>query len=343
MGFSLPEPLTLSQMQKLAFCCGLSKTGPKSALRQRIVDSVADSRPLQPTARILSIDMGIRNLAFSLLSPLAGPGVESTPIKRGHSSAASKAAQSTLPSLKTQAFAALHAWHRQDLLSVLDPTSTEPNDPDDAAEATTAALLSDFSPASLSSVAVRLVRDQLLSLNPTHILIERQRYRSGGRASVLEWTLRVNSLESMLYAALATLRDLGHWGGAVVPVEPSRATPFLLEQAAGWLLAWEPAVRDPKTKAGRKRLKVEMLGELLRAGDAVHLANARVYDTARAFLALSSRGGERAKKKGDANAPAIQLGKLDDLADSLLQGLVYMTWEANKTMLREKGVEGFLD
>ena len=74
-----------------------------------------------------------------------------------------------------------------------------------------------FSPASLARVTTALVRDALLPLRPTHVLIERQRFRSAGHAAVQEWTLRVNTLEAMLHAALRTVREYGLWDTSPPP------------------------------------------------------------------------------------------------------------------------------
>jgi cruciform cutting endonuclease 1 len=37
------------------------------------------------------------------------------------------------------------------------------------------------------------------------------------------------------------------------------------------------------------------------------------------------------------------MGKLDDLADCLLQGLAWVQWEENKRLLLKKGVEVLLE
>ncbi|KAJ4378494.1 hypothetical protein N0V86_006200 [Didymella sp. IMI 355093] len=63
-----------------------------------------------------------------------------------------------------------------------------------------------FSPSVLSQTAYKLITEQVLSVNPDVILIEKQRWRSGGGSAVQQWTVRVNTLEAMLWAVLETVK-----------------------------------------------------------------------------------------------------------------------------------------
>lgn len=108
-------------------------------------------------------------------------------------------------------------WRR---LAVSSPPSTSPSPSTTSshnltnASTTTATSTREpneqFTPANLASIANHLATNVLLPLKPTHILIERQRFRSGGGSAVLEWTLRVNTLESMFFAVFECLRM--QWG-----------------------------------------------------------------------------------------------------------------------------------
>ncbi|VVT49641.1 uncharacterized protein SAPINGB_P002370 [Magnusiomyces paraingens] len=75
-----------------------------------------------------------------------------------------------------------------------------------------------YGPAHISYIAQNLLHDQVL-MN-THdaddivLLLERQRFRSGGASQVLEWTLRVNMLEIALFSGATTVRSNSlHNGG----------------------------------------------------------------------------------------------------------------------------------
>lgn len=63
-----------------------------------------------------------------------------------------------------------------------------------------------YTPSALSSTAYTLLAQTLLPYKPDIILIERQRWRSSGGVAVQQWTVRVNTLEGMLWAILTALR-----------------------------------------------------------------------------------------------------------------------------------------
>ena len=55
----------------------------------------------------------------------------------------------------------------------------------------------------MAQIALNFIQTHILPQNPTHILIERQRFRSSSSPAILDWTIRVNTLEAMIYAILA--------------------------------------------------------------------------------------------------------------------------------------------
>ncbi len=104
----------------------------------------------------------------------------------------------------------IHRWEKVDLARTasaerIDVSSTKgkENERDKEEEEDTDM----YSSSSLSTTAYTLVKNTILTSNLDIILIEKQRWRSGGGSAVLQWTVRVNTLEGMLWAVLTTLRS----------------------------------------------------------------------------------------------------------------------------------------
>lgn len=108
----------------------------------------------------------------------------------------------------------------------------------------------------LSKTAYGLVKKTILAGAPDVVLIEKQRWRSGNGSAVQQWTLRVNTLEGMLWAVLETLHTeqllmLQKEGGVneekrlyeVHGIDPKRVGHYWLEQNAQ-RLASEDNVTD---------------------------------------------------------------------------------------------------
>lgn len=273
--------------------------------------------------RILSIDMGIRNLAYCVLDVPA---------------------DSSLPNLV--------AWQRIAVSSAPVPNN-------DKSELASKVEKESFEPPVLSAAAFKLLRKTLLPHNPTHILIERQRFRSMGSPNILEWTVRVNMLESMIYAILLTLREEGAWNGTVVPIAPGKVGPFWLEGEVTTAALQEaetggssPTVAKTKTrnaklaKALNKGAKVDLVRNWLAIGNRVRVDSPGVETLVKAYLDKWDKkpGGVKGKRPAkDAVATIEKMGKLDDLADSLLQGMAFIQWEENKRAAREEGISSLLE
>ena len=140
--------------------------------------------------------------------------------------------------------------------------------------------------------------------------------------------------EAMLYAVLHTWAAEGRWGGEVVPVLPSKVGRY-------WLL--EGAREDDGVKKagekgneGAERSKARKMGivrEMVRSGSGVALEG---QAEEMGWLVIGKAEGGKKKKNADKGS---ELGKFDDLADCLLQGLAWVKWEENKRLVWERGKE----
>jgi cruciform cutting endonuclease 1 len=240
--------------------------------------------------------MGIRNLAYCILG---------VPPKSS--------------SKKSSAVPMIQAWQR---LAVSSPPS----------DATLPAVKESFTPATLSSTAYDLMRNRLLPLKPTHILIERQRFRSMGSKHILEWTVRVNMFESILYGVLCTLKGEGVWDGSVEAITPGKVGPFWIDEERE-----EKGRKAKGAKAKNKGAKIDLVRQWLEDGHMLRLGNEEVEGVARAYR--EKWDGRRYKVKDGEE----RMGKLDDLADSMLQGMAWVQWEENKRIALRDGVEALLE
>lgn len=139
--------------------------------------------------------------------------------------------------------------------------------------------------------------------------------------------------EAMLYAVLHTWAAEGKWGGEVVPVLPSKVGRY-------WRLG-DVGDEDGMKKVGKKgnegaekskAVKMGIVREMVRSGLGVVLEGQAEEIGA---LVMGKAEGKK-KKKADKGQG---LGKFDDLADCLLQGLAWVKWEENKRLVWERGKE----
>ncbi|KAK0514206.1 hypothetical protein JMJ35_002823 [Cladonia borealis] len=174
----------LSQLKALAIATGINSSGTKTLLTTQLLSHLPNGHfnpnntnpPNHSTnndpLNIISIDMGIRNLAYCRILL---PQSHSPPSK-------SKSKPSSIPTT-TLGPPKITEWTR---IAISPRTLPLPSNP--PSKTTTK---EPFDPPTYSHHAYTLVLTLLSpSPPPTHILIERQRYRSMGGASVQEWTLR---------------------------------------------------------------------------------------------------------------------------------------------------------
>ncbi|KAI0547379.1 mitochondrial resolvase Ydc2 [Xylaria curta] len=360
----IPRTLRAEQLKRLSFLCGLPVGGRKEELITRLNAAVGNA-PLPSRSRagpvVLSIDLGIRNLAFSLLAPVSS----SVPVSRKANPKSKNNGANPPPSFlgTSPPTIKLHAWQRLSLLE--NPTGVlVQNGDEDLLDVDTTAEV--FAPAALAKTANTFLQETVLQFKPlpTHILIERQRWRSGGAAAIQEWTVRVNTLEAMLHASLRTLRDVGVWKGEVLSVRPERVGQLFLD-AEGLITRRATPKREPEedetgastTKSRRKRttstetkkLKIELLNQWLSQGDLVVRPGTAEAGHMLDAYRDASKGSKRSRSKRvtEEDGPKGDLltldKKLDDLTDSLMQGMAWLRWQENMALLRtESGVEQLL-
>ncbi|KIV90814.1 hypothetical protein PV10_05421 [Exophiala mesophila] len=321
------ETLTLSKLHKLAVLVGSPCSGTKSTrlegIRQALKNAPGSTQiPQHHEVSLLSIDMGIRNLAFAHIK---------APLKPGNG-------RSTYPQYGTPV---LEAWHRISVSqspSINDKMVSVDHDPtgrhNSQIKAKTKVAKESFEPVDYAGHAHSLVQLLLHDYKPTQILIERQRFRSGGQSAVQEWTIRVGVFEGMIYAVLRTLLEQGNVDLEVNPMLPPRVNRL-------WLQGRAPAdLKAEKKLSGRetKKAKIDIVGALLESS--------RDAKTTLQLGASSKAISEEfvsvwKKEKSSGSRSSAGIGKLDDLADCLLQGLAWVEWQNNRMRLNALGEKAF--
>lgn len=369
--------LKVVQLQRIARATGIQSSGTKSVLAARIEGALSQqlTSPLQEKHSndwsVLSIDMGIQNLAFAHL-------------RVPRASLTQMVAQAPLRPVLT-------AWHRLKVSEIGDidlQSLGAKTDCGDLAERASeseagsipssrtvktkpgAGLKEAFSPDLYAEMAYTLITSLLSAYKPTHILIERQRFRSGGGSAVQEWTIRVGVLEGMLHAVLHTLRytpgsELA--GIEVQGIEPKRVVRYWEDLDSDTILESEDGTKKGRVSAREvKKAKIDLVGRWLGAfleknispdlgtrsdGDMglgaavdgkIRLATDRpaVHGLADAYL--QKWRGEGTRKKRNSVAGSIsEIGKLDDLADCLLQGVTWVEWQVMRERLAREGLQAF--
>ncbi|WPH00999.1 ribonuclease H-like protein [Acrodontium crateriforme] len=334
---ALTKPWTLSalkasQLKYATFLMGLPSAGSKSELENLITEEIARPSRALESHRVLSVDMGIRNLAFCTLDV---PKTTNQPWK-----------------VKT--------WKRVDLLEGLSHANDEEAPQSKESKLLTlaeqkrrkSAILASvsktaFNPSSLSVIAHKITRD-LLSYQPDTVLIERQRFRSGGAAAIQEWTVRVNMLESMIWACMETIRHSNDTSSGVFPstieVNPARVARFwsagsyidLLppnDLFLGGVGSTEMAKLEPKKIDKQEKIDVVRRWATNHGDSENHVSiefEGEAAKVAKAFETKEKLSGSATRKRDAVST----MGKLDDLADCLLQAGAFVRWSTNQQRIR---------
>lgn len=373
-----PRPVTAKSIQALLSHIGSIQTGTKDVVRARFFQDVRQPRlfDLRPkwkerlkskdlTARklrILSIDMGVKNLAYC------------------HAEVSYENGDSMRPKME------IVKWEKR---SILDGTFDHVplSKRDDGSMGKVPGETDPYALDVLSATAYRFLTQTALKLAPDIILIEKQRWRSGSSAAILQWTVRVNTLETMLWAILGTFQQEawqhntrakhGHIASnyAVHSVNPKLVGPYWLGQHAK---AMAEMIEDGRSALGvkevdlvdkgagkisrskaEKKAKIRLLRSWLSAapmstaastpdsGSTISFKMSGSAETTR--QALCSIGGKKAKKKkkqlegnedvnsskpkGAEDVPEAVLDKLDDVTDCFLQAAAWVAWETNRLQL----------
>ncbi|KAI9712632.1 MAG: hypothetical protein M1812_006812 [Candelaria pacifica] len=343
--------LKSSQLSTIASRTGINSSGTKPILIARLLDELPVERVssffqdgnqdrqrrnglLRPRStdskqcRIISIDMGIRNLAYCVLDLSTSFEPEAVTTRKLSDS------RFITPETRT--------WER----IAINRNAPLPSESLEDVK-TDKKVKEAFDPSTYAAYAYSFVSEVLLPHTPATILIERQRYRSMGSSAVQEWTVRVNMLESMLYAVLKTLSEQGKWTGSVHAVIPAKVGPFWLGDGD---VAEKPKTKSAKTK--NKVAKIDLVGKWLESGQAVKLSG-EAEMMGKAFLGKWRGKGQRMKLvkrssedgvAGDLSTEGSkEISKLDDLADCLLQGLAWIRWEENRRKIIKWGPEALTE
>ncbi|KAI7168702.1 hypothetical protein KC343_g14881 [Hortaea werneckii] len=325
-------------LKHTAFLMGLSSTGTKAEIAHAVQQRARQASQALGRRRVISVDMGIRNLAYCVVDM---PHTE-TFAQRQHIS--------QLP-------ITVRHWSKRDLLlglqhqqdpsealakEVREPASTIRKNVRRSSNKDVPPKAA-FTPSALSKVAYEVVTG-LLQHEPDVILIERQRFRSGGQAAVQEWTVRVNMLESMLWACLHTLHETKLAGTVDFPVvhaiNPASVANFWV---AGKHMDLEPQAEHYRAGSGSMELQqpLKLPRKKIEKKDKVQIVRAWIEgsrdDVDLHFEAEAAQTADLFNSKGRGSRPrqALPVTKLDDLADSLLQALAWTRWEQNSRRIGE--------
>jgi cruciform cutting endonuclease 1 len=341
-GVECLRQLKASQLHQLAVVLGSASSGSKGTvadgicrtLESALLDTSDTSNSLASSSAhgsrhlsIVSIDMGIQNLAYAhLLAPQT-------------SDRNSESSQRT-------------GINRVPLLSAWDRLAAFPADKQDNS-ITESGKSGSYNPSKYASAAYHFITELIAKYDPTHILIEQQRFRSGGGSAVAEWTIRVGVFEGMLHAILRTLREERKGKinlQTVTSINPAQTARFWLEGSG----RAESRI-EPRKITGRegKQAKINIVGKSFLcpndqlvetgAGQAKAMETAfleRWNGTSKAAEATKATKAPLSPKKVASSTSSREFSepkqpKLDDLADCLLQAIAWLEWQRMRELVTE--------
>ncbi|CAO2658809.1 Nn.00g065320.m01.CDS01 [Neocucurbitaria sp. VM-36] len=373
--------VTAKALQALLTRIGSASSGTKATLQERFVRDVWRSRLFKRRPdwqdrqnkdwgrklRIVSIDMGIKNLAYCDVE-VDYPSKDSL--------------NATMEVIR---------WEKIDLVKTTrdfrnhlpSPKSIKKGTADEDED------VDPYSLSVLSNTAYSLVRKTILESGPDIILIEKQRWRSGGGSAVQQWTVRVNTLEGMLWAVLKTLRSewkvmlsrlregVGKRDYEVFGVDPKRVGHYWLGQNSRLLAAKEAGTVESMSDAGgqsteegdkaatkkdmsrskaEKKAKIAILRSWLSSNPPSTISSTpestptitfkigQSAEPIRQALCSPSKPTRRKRSSISSSKDAeesidveavgdTELKKLDDITDCFLQAAAWVSWESNRLQL----------
>lgn len=378
--------LKVTQLSKLAVAIGVATSGPKSAVVEGIrkvlleaSDSKSDEaknaslehrkgrhdneRSMSPKKNaasymyqpgqvsVLSIDMGIRTLAYAHLTlPASSSSLSSAPAQPALSAwrTVTIAPRASLPPLSTT-----NTFQDSTSGSDTSPSARESFSPILYASHAYTLLTSLLDPAPFPSSSPSS------NPRPTHLLIEQQRFRSAGSPAVTDWALRVGMFEGMLHAVAETLKRERGLQLSIEGVDPKRIAGFWREEGheeeGDAVESNKPMKRRMAKEVKKEKIKVvkkwlmDIRGRETSSSSGVPSPLAtiapEVQPVVDAYLwklePKSKRSSHRYNKSTKSSsagidqqsappANSVQLDKLDDLADSLLQATAWLKWRQTR-------------
>ncbi|CAG8093992.1 unnamed protein product [Penicillium salamii] len=355
-------PSNVSQGQDLHRLGGSNNQSQGATKNKSLLRPIPDPKPWS----ILSIDMGIQNLAFAHLHlPRSnGENTQLPVLTAWHRLAVSEIASLNLTGVEDAVQAQSSALKSTD----------EPDEPDNPAKRSAKSSstskskskeVESFSPDLYAATAYKLIKSLLTAYQPTHILIERQRFRSGNGSAVQEWTLRVGVFEGMLYAILHALRMERGESITVQGVEPKRVVGYWLEPSAAkeaerlnarevkkakidivgrWISATQLSKTNSELTSQQPELAVESFEDKILLADPSNspalggIVNEYMRKWKKEPKPKKSRASKGTPTHDSPSAEvAIDIGKLDDLADCLLQGVTWIEWQEMRERIVRDG------
>jgi cruciform cutting endonuclease 1 len=213
---------TVKAVQEVLQRIGEATAGTKDVVQTRLLTKVVCSKIPQTywqdgeqkqkrSSRILSIDMGIKNLAYCVAD------VEQPTSAGGTTDMAFRVWRRLDLS---EAFREYQGYQDGSLRSLAKEAVLEGRESEDV-----------YSPENLSRMGYWFLRKVLDDWNPDVILIERQRWRSAGSPTIQQWTVRVNTLEAVMWAVVTAMKNerkkMFEWH--MYAVDPKRVGHFWLD------------------------------------------------------------------------------------------------------------------